>query len=123
MKNAALYVRTANAPAGEIIKQTDFLMDFVKNMGDTEVGKLYIDHNHSGADFKRTGLNDLLSDALNKKMDCIVIRDFSRLGRDYVKVLALMKLLRHLNIRLISIGEKYDSFSERKCVLWQESQE
>ena len=123
MKNAALYVRTANAPASEIIKQTDFLMDFVKNMGDTEVGKLYIDHNHSGADFKRTGLNDLLSDALNKKMDCIVIRDFSRLGRDYVKVLALMKLLRHLNIRLISIDEKYDSFSERKCVLWQESQE
>lgn len=123
MKNAALYVRTANAETEEIINQTGRLESYVKNIGDMEVGKLYVDHNHSGVDFKRAGLNELLADALNKKMDCIVIRDFSRLGRDYVKVLALMKLLRHLNIRLISIDEKYDSFSERKCALWQESQE
>ena len=42
-------------------------------------------------------------------MDCIVIRSLSRTCSDYVKQLALLKLLRHLNIRLISVDEKYDS--------------
>ena len=112
MKSAVLYVWTEEASKEEMLNQADFLIDYIKGFGEVKIVRVYFDSNGWDKNSKITGLCELLTDALNKKIDCIVIRSLSRPCSDYVKLLALLKLLRHLNIRLISVDEKYDSFSE-----------
>ena len=136
MRTLALYIRLSEEDAavrsGErdesnsITAQRDLMHKYIKEHNEFDNYEVieYFDDGVSGTKFRtRTQFQKMLSDAESGLFECLMVKDFSRLGRDYVKVLALMKLLRHLNIRLISIGEKYDSFSERKCALWQESQE
>ena len=112
MKSAVLYVWTEETSKEEMLNQADFLIDYIKGFGEIKIVRVYFDSNGWDMNSKITGLCELLTDALNKKIDCIVIRSLSRPCSDYVKQLALLKLLRHLNIRLISVDEKYDSFSE-----------
>ena len=112
MKSAVLYVWTEETSKEEMLNQADFLIDYIKGFGEIKIVRVYFDSNGWDMNSKITGLCELLTDALNKKIDCIVIRSLSRPCSDYVKQLALLKLLRHLNIRLISADEKYDSFSE-----------
>ena len=46
------------------------------------------------------------------KVGTILIKDMSRMGRDYLKVGQYMELLRQKNVRLIAVNENVDSFRE-----------
>lgn len=72
----------------------------------------YQDDGFSGTDFNRPGVQHLLEDARNKKFDCVVVKDFSRFGRDYMEVGAyLEQIFPFLGIRFISINDHFDSAS------------
>lgn len=62
--------------------------------------------------FNRPGMQKLLEDARNGKIDCVVVKDFSRFGRDYMEVGSyLEQIFPFLEIRFISINDHYDSAS------------
>lgn len=72
----------------------------------------YQDDGFSGTDFNRPGVQKLLEDAKNDKFDCVVVKDFSRFGRDYMEVGSyLEQIFPFLQIRFISINDNYDSAS------------
>lgn len=72
--------------------------------------KIYKDSGYSGTDFSRPALKDLLKDAETGKIQCILCKDSSRLGRDYLKTGELIeKILPSWGIRLVCISDKYDS--------------
>lgn len=72
----------------------------------------YQDDGFSGTDFNRPGVQKLLEDARNQKIDCVVVKDFSRFGRDYMEVGSyLEQIFPFLGIRFISINDHYDSAS------------
>ena len=74
----------------------------------------YLDDGFSGVSFKRPGVQRLLEDAKNEKLDCIIVKDFSRFGRDYMEVGAyLEQIFPFLGIRFISINDSYDSVSSQ----------
>ncbi len=71
---------------------------------------IYIDDGCSGTNFNRLGIQRLLEDTKNEKIDCIIVKDFSRFGRDYMEVGAyLEQIFPFLGIRFISINDHYDS--------------
>lgn len=74
----------------------------------------YQDDGFSGTNFNRPGVQRLLEDARNEKFDCVVVKDFSRFGRDYMEVGSyLEQIFPFLGIRFISINDNYDSGSSQ----------
>ncbi len=72
----------------------------------------YQDDGFSGTNFNRPGVQKLLEDARNEKIDCVVVKDFSRFGRDYMEVGSyLEQIFPFLGIRFISINDHFDSAS------------
>ena len=72
----------------------------------------YTDKGYSGRNFNRPEWNKLTSDALKGKFDILIVKDLSRIGRNYIETGEFIEkfFLSH-NIRVISVSEGYDSFS------------
>ncbi len=71
---------------------------------------VYVDQGYSGTDFSRPGLNRLLQHAKDGKINCVLCKDSSRLGRDYLKTGELIeKIFPSWGIRLVCISDNYDS--------------
>ena len=72
----------------------------------------YQDDGFSGTNFNRPGVQRLLEDARNEKFDCVIVKDLSRFGRNYMEVGSyLEQIFPFLGIRFISINDHYDSAS------------
>ena len=62
--------------------------------------------------FDRPGVLAMMKEVESGKVGTILIKDMSRMGRDYLKVGQYMELLRQKNVRLIAVNENVDSFRE-----------
>jgi len=70
----------------------------------------YQDNGFTGTNFNRPGVQRLLEDARNEKFDCVVVKDFSRFGRDYMEVGSyLEQIFPLMEVRYISVNDHYDS--------------
>lgn len=70
----------------------------------------YVDDGVSGTHFKRQGFQQLQDDMKSGEIGCVVIKDFSRFGRDYLEVgFYIEYIFPLLQIRFISINDSYDS--------------
>lgn len=70
----------------------------------------FADKGQSGIDTERPAFQELLAQVRQRRIDCIVIKDFSRLGRNYLDVCKLTEsILPFMGVRLISVTESYDS--------------
>ena len=114
---AGLYIRLSEADEGKayesdsesVINQRDLLTNYAKNNGYT-IGDIYVDDGFSGTDFDRPGFKSLLEDINNKKINMVIVKDLSRLGRDHIMTGYYMENFFPTNqIRFISILEAYDS--------------
>ena len=70
----------------------------------------YVDDGYSGTNFNRPGFQRMVEDAKAGRIKSIVIKDFSRFGRDYLEVgFYIEYIFPLLQIRFISINDSYDS--------------
>lgn len=69
-----------------------------------------MDDGYSGTNFERPAFKRMIEDAKTGKIDTIIVKDFSRFGRDYIGVGDyLEQVLPILGIRFISLNNNYDS--------------
>lgn len=74
--------------------------------------KEYLDDGFTGRNFDREGFQNLIIERKHGNVQCVIVKDFSRLGRDYVEVGNLLEqLFPFLGVRVISINDGYDSNS------------
>jgi DNA invertase Pin-like site-specific DNA recombinase len=99
---------TRNGESISIENQKLMLMKHVKEMG-WELREVYQDDGFSGTNQNRPALKKMLADVESGYINTVVIKDLSRLGRNYLEVgnLAEVFLPEH-NCELISLGEKLD---------------
>lgn len=70
----------------------------------------YIDRGYTGRNFSRPAFQRMMRDAEQGKLDCIIVKDLSRLGRDYLETgWYLEQVFPELGIRVIALGDCYDS--------------
>lgn len=92
-----------------ILNQRTMLKNYVEKSGFTFVNE-YVDDGYSGTNFERPGFEKLIQDIENKKINLVIVKDLSRLGRDHVQTGYYMeKYFPEHNIRFISVMESYDS--------------
>lgn len=74
--------------------------------------KLYQDNGYTGTNFDRPGWDELMDDVRKGKITCIVVKDLSRLGRNYIETGEFLeRVCPQLGLRFISINDGYDSAS------------
>ena len=112
----ALYERLSrddesNGESNSISNQKKLLEQYAKEHGFTNLIH-FTDDGISGTRFDRPGFLAMMKEVESGKVGTILIKDMSRMGRDYLKVGQYMELLRQKNVRLIAVNENVDSFRE-----------
>lgn len=70
----------------------------------------FVDDGYSGTSMDRPAMQELLAAVRQKKVDCIIVKDFSRFARDYVETGSYIEqIFPFLGIRFISVNDHYDS--------------
>lgn len=78
-----------------------------------EVFDIYVDRGVSGTSFERAGFDRLMDDVRNGNINCIIVKDLSRFGRDYLETgNYIEKILPFLEVRFIAVTDGFDSMSD-----------
>ena len=121
MRKNGLYLRLSIADgdlgkdnkdeSNSIDNQRTLLVNFVQDRDDLSDEYIeYVDDGYSGTNFERPAFKRMIEDAKTGKIDTIIVKDFSRFGRDYIGVGDyLEQVLPILGIRFISLNNNYDS--------------
>ena len=107
-------------PADESVSienQRELLSKFVMLNGWIEA-KTYIDDGYSGGNFQRPGFLEMLEDARNGVINLILVKDLSRLGRDFVEVGRYTDVVfPSLGVRFVSVLDCLDSDGDNTDML------
>ena len=91
--------------------QESLARNFAKEKG-LIVTKCYVDYEYSGKTFNRPAYQDMMEDIKNGVINCIIIRDLSRLGRNYIEMGQLIdKVFPFMGVRFISINDNLDTLN------------
>ena len=94
--------------SNSISNQKQMLADFARRNGLPNPTH-FTDDGISGTRFDRPGFLAMMEEVEAGRVEAIVIKDMSRLGRDYLKVGQVMEILRQRGVRLIAINDGVDS--------------
>ena len=77
----------------------------------------YVDDGHTGTDTDREHFQEMLSDIMSGKINCVVVKDLSRLARNYSDAGSLIdNLFVQMGVRFISLAENVDSYLDPDSV-------
>lgn len=118
--HAAIYVRLSKedgdvATVGKresnsISNQKDLIKNFLKDKKDIVVVSERVDDGYSGSNFERPAFQMMLEDIKKGIVDCVVVKDLSRFGREYIDAgKYIERLFPALGVRFIAVNDHYDS--------------
>lgn len=118
--HAAIYVRLSKedgdvAAAGKresnsISNQKDLIKNLLKDKKDIVVVSERVDDGYSGSNFNRPGFQRMMEDIKKGIVDCVVVKDLSRFGREYIDAgKYIERLFPALGVRFIAVNDYYDN--------------
>mgnify|MGYP004523660501 CR=1 FL=1 len=92
------------------IKSQKMIIDSFAKFNNLKIVKHYIDDGYSGGNFDRPGFQEMIKDIKRGKINCVITKDLSRLGREMYKTGKYIEefFLEH-GVRYIAINDSYDS--------------
>lgn len=114
---AALYIRLSvefNGKRGDSLETQRQIMEaYLALCPDIEVTEIYTDNGTTGRTFERPAFEKMLTDVETGKIDCIVVKDLSRLGRNTIDTgYYIEKYFPLHHVRFIAVNDQYDSEGE-----------
>ncbi len=85
-----LYIRISREDGDKIesdsvTNQRNLLTNYVNDKTDMIIGDMYIDDGYTGTNFDRPGFQRMIEDIKSGSIDCVIVKDLSRFGRDYIQ--------------------------------------
>ena len=112
---AALYARLSRedgdkAESDSIANQRALLEQYLAGHPELNFAGLYIDDGYTGTNFDRPAFQRLLKDIDGGRVDCVMVKDLSRFGRDYLDVgRYLERWFPRRGVRFLALGDQIDS--------------
>ena len=98
--------------SNSIINQRKLVKDYISNIPELVAMPFqeFYDDGYSGSSMERPAIKQVLELARENKVQCIVVKDFSRFARNYIEMgTYLEQIFPFLGVRFISISDRYDS--------------
>lgn len=110
----ALYVRLSVEDNGKdsdsVENQTALLEEYLAAHTYLKKVALFIDNGYTGTDFLRPEFNRMMEAVQAEMVDCIIVKDLSRLGRNYIETSQFIeKICPFYNLRFIAVNDNYDT--------------
>lgn len=119
--NVAIYLRLSRddedidgskAESNSISSQRDMIRSFNRKQDNMEIYDIYVDDGWSGANFDRPEFKRMMKDIEAGHVDCVIVKDLSRLGRDYIEAGRLIqKTFPAFSVRFIALTDHFDSLT------------
>ena len=116
--NVAVYIRLSREDGDKeesdsVGNQRKLLTDYVAKKEDFILYDTYIDDGYSGTNFNRPSFQRMIADIQDGKVNCVVVKDLSRFGRDYIDTgRYLERYFPDLGVRFISVTDSIDSMKQ-----------
>lgn len=100
----------SKSESNSIRSQRELLRSYVRNHEDMELFDIYVDDGYSGANFDRPEFKRMMADIEAGNVNCVIVKDLSRLGRDYIEAGRLIqKTFPAFHVRFIAVTDNFDS--------------
>ena len=100
--------------SNSVTNQKAMIQSYLEEHPELELYKEYVDDGYSGVSFDRPEFNRMLSDVKDRKVNCIIVKDLSRFGRNYIEAgKYLEQVFPFLGVRFIAITDKIDTGKEQ----------
>lgn len=116
--NVAIYIRLSREDGDKeesdsVGNQRKLLTEYVSRHDDFILYDIYIDDGFTGTNFNRPAFQKMIADIEDKKVNCVVVKDLSRFGRDYIDTgRYLERIFPELGVRFISVSDNIDSIKQ-----------
>jgi DNA invertase Pin-like site-specific DNA recombinase len=108
-RNVGLYCRVACADEEALALQESALLNYAETNGyengEFNVHHYYRDNGGSGLTYDRPGMNKLMDDIQNGRVDVVLVKSISRITRDIINFGDWLRFLREHNVRLVSMQD------------------
>lgn len=93
--------------------QKEIIYDYLKNKNDMVIYSVYCDDGATGTNFERPEFQRMMYDIYNGHVNCIIVKDLSRFGREYIEMGEyLEKIFPLIGVRFIAINDNHDNMVE-----------
>lgn len=114
MLRTVMYLRLSKEDIKEentsIDNQRNIIRSFIDSNSDLQLVGEYVDNGLSGTNFERASFKEMIDKIERKEIDCIVVKDLSRFGRNVIDTgYYIEKFLPIYNVRFIAVNDNFDS--------------
>ena len=113
--HTCLYLRLSKEDSGydnsDSIEMQEYLLEkYVDEQPDMELTEIFRDNGATGTNFDRPDFERMMEAVRRREIDCIVVKDLSRFGRNYVETgYYLEKIFPFLGVRFVAVNDCYDT--------------
>lgn len=111
-----LSVEDSGKPGADTIEgQKNLLLHFIENEKSLSLYGLFCDNGRTGTDFERPEFEKLMEAVKHGEVDCIVVKDLSRFGRNYKETgNYLERIFPFLGVRFIAVNDGFDTLTAER---------
>lgn len=96
--------------SNSVTGQKDLIRDYLRRYPELRECGMKVDDGYTGSNFDRPGFQEMMADVKAGKVNCIVVKDLSRFGRDHLEVgQYIQQIFPLLGVRFIAINDHFDS--------------
>lgn len=113
---ARLSVEDSGKPGADTIStQRELIQSYIDGQPDMRLYDLYCDNGRTGTNFDRPEFERMMEDVRSGKVDCIVVKDLSRFGRNYRETgNYLERIFPLLDVRFIAVNDNFDTLTAER---------
>lgn len=111
---ARLSVEGSERKNESIDTQIAMAKQYLKEHPEMELYDCYTDLGRTGTNFKREGFERMMQDVRKKRIDCVIVKDLSRFGRNHIEAgNYIQKIFPFMGVRFIALADGIDTFGEK----------